>query len=386
MHAAMAALATATLPGEYREQRQNFSAALAHFSGAQLNQRLHAYGRALVLCDASGASGRYCQLLLMRGVCYSPVPVGEDPGYAKPYGDYFTNEYAPLFERDLQLMAEMGANAVRVYTLSTSLRHVAFLEAALARNISVIAGFDMGTARESPIGSARGLAYAQQRLQRKVRALASHASGRAIVAWLVGNELNGPWNHFVCSEQYAQLAHHGCIFGEDPYALWSAVNALCAVVEAEALLCSSPIAGVFPPDRFLYPGGPLAYNPSAWFQLAEGVAAGGLTPPPNFTTSAIHFFSANLYPGRRCSPSTRASCTDLPSLANCADLYSFASCTDLPSLANCADLYSLASCTDLPSLATCMDLPSSALPAPAPSRTLAHHTHPPFARPCVPQL
>ena len=83
--------------------------------------RMQVHGRGLVLCaptpvergPSAPPPSRACVPFLVRGVCYSPVPIGEDPGYAKPYGDYFTTQYARIFERDLALMAAMGANTVR---------------------------------------------------------------------------------------------------------------------------------------------------------------------------------------------------------------------------------------------------------------------------------
>lgn len=62
-----------------------------------------------------------CQLFLMRGICYSPVPFGDaskgvlgsDPGYSEPWGDYFTDEWEELFWRDINLMRMLGANTIR---------------------------------------------------------------------------------------------------------------------------------------------------------------------------------------------------------------------------------------------------------------------------------
>ena len=117
----------------------------------------------------------------MRGICYSPVPWGDDPGYAEPYGDYFTSQYEPLFARDLALMAEMGANTVRVYTWSTSARHGTFLDMAHHLGLAVVAVFEMGTAEQTPLVEPRDLAYAQTRLQAKVRATGGHPPDRALL-------------------------------------------------------------------------------------------------------------------------------------------------------------------------------------------------------------
>ena len=65
---------------------------------------------------------------LMRALCYSPVPVGWDPDWFEPYGDFFTSEYAGIYERDIPLMAAAGVNALRIYTLKFSHRHTHFFD------------------------------------------------------------------------------------------------------------------------------------------------------------------------------------------------------------------------------------------------------------------
>lgn len=70
-----------------------------------------------------------CTIFLMRGVCYSPAPYGDaskgakgaDPGYAEPWGDYFTSEWHGIFRRDLKLMQMMGANTIRALCLHQDL-------------------------------------------------------------------------------------------------------------------------------------------------------------------------------------------------------------------------------------------------------------------------
>ena len=68
-----------------------------------LENRLQRVGRALWL------DGRP---FMLRGVCYSPVPTGQDPGYGEPYGDYFTSQYEGIFKR-----VAKGVDAVRVVAL-----------------------------------------------------------------------------------------------------------------------------------------------------------------------------------------------------------------------------------------------------------------------------
>ena len=245
---------------------------------------------------------------MMRGISYSPVPTGEDPGYALPYGDYFTSQYEPLFARDLALMAEMGANTVRVYTWSTSARHGTFLDMAHHLGLAVVAVFEMGTAEQTPLVEPRDLAYAQTRLQAKVRATGGHP---AVVSWLIGNELNGAWNAFVCDKEYeeetlqAPGAHSGlahCAFGDDAWAFVGAIDALCHVVAAEGLLCSTPLAGIKLPNRYYWAEDNCpfkTYSVNDWYALMEG--AGRELPdfvPANFTVQYISYFAANLYPGR----------------------------------------------------------------------------------------
>ena len=56
--------------------------------------------------------------------------MGHDPGYAEPRGDYFTSTYRAIFERDIELMVQMGANTIRLYTFKRSRRHADFLDLA----------------------------------------------------------------------------------------------------------------------------------------------------------------------------------------------------------------------------------------------------------------
>ena len=79
----------------------------------------------------------------VKGVVYSPVPIGEDP-QASPYGDYFTAPYNALHTRDLPVLRTLGANAVRLYHWEKSADHFDFLDQAFNGGtdpVYVIAGF-----------------------------------------------------------------------------------------------------------------------------------------------------------------------------------------------------------------------------------------------------
>ncbi len=65
----------------------------------------------------------------VRGVCYQPAPIGDNPSASAPYGDYFTANYSALTARDLPLMRDLGANVIRIYGWSETADHSAFLDA-----------------------------------------------------------------------------------------------------------------------------------------------------------------------------------------------------------------------------------------------------------------
>ena len=63
-----------------------------------------------------------------RGVAYQPAPLGDNPSVSQPFGDYFTDAYSSLWERDLPLLRAMGANIIRIYAWSDTANHDAFLD------------------------------------------------------------------------------------------------------------------------------------------------------------------------------------------------------------------------------------------------------------------
>lgn len=65
----------------------------------------------------------------VRGVCYQPAPIGDNPSAAAPYGDYYTGNYAALWARDLPNIRALQANVIRIYGWDPAADHTAFLDA-----------------------------------------------------------------------------------------------------------------------------------------------------------------------------------------------------------------------------------------------------------------
>jgi hypothetical protein len=59
-------------------------------------------------------------------------------------------------------------------------------------------GFDDGT--KSLVGYASSIEESKGKIKSLIRA----ARHPAVVAWIVGNELNGPWNLFACDKDLAE--------------------------------------------------------------------------------------------------------------------------------------------------------------------------------------
>eukprot|EP00457_Paulinella_chromatophora_P003193 gb/GEZN01003199.1/.p1 GENE.gb/GEZN01003199.1/~~gb/GEZN01003199.1/.p1 ORF type:complete len:603 (+),score=93.37 gb/GEZN01003199.1/:131-1939(+) len=134
------------------------------------------------------------QPFFIKGICYSPAPIGESPVAGEPFGDYFTAEYSRIWERDLPLMKAMGANVVRIYSWNVSHDHTPFLDAAHRYGLYVMVTYYMGTAEENPVNNSKQQQEVIQRFVTQVRIYRSHP---AIIIWSFGNEINGIWNYYL---------------------------------------------------------------------------------------------------------------------------------------------------------------------------------------------
>jgi hypothetical protein len=148
----------------------------------------HSAGAATVVT----VSGRQILLngepLIVRGVCYQPTPVGENPSQAAPWGDYYTLNYRAIYERDLPNLRRMGANVVRVYSWDPGASHSDFLNKAYNNNrnslyVLVNRWIDPNSDWSNP-----GVVEA---IKSDYRALAANVGAHpAVLGFIIGNELN----------------------------------------------------------------------------------------------------------------------------------------------------------------------------------------------------
>ena len=183
------------------------------------------------------ASGRTLQLggrpLLVRGVTYSPTPIGISLTVDALTTDFFDPTYEGVWRRDLPLMARMGINTVRVYDMKPTGDHTGFLDLAHSLNLTVLAGFPI-TRFDAPLRQDNDVENTKVRLREAI----AHNRHPAIGMWLVGNEANLAENQYLC--QPGQFCH----FWDDAVNLYSTLDSLCEVVEQEGHLCTAPLADV----------------------------------------------------------------------------------------------------------------------------------------------
>jgi hypothetical protein len=126
----------------------------------------------------------------VKGVVYSPTPIGDDPQSA-PFGDYFTDDYSAIHDRDLPVLRELGANALRLYYWDKSADHHQFLDKAYNGGINpiyVIAGYWIDKGLElDPLSELNVRGSIKEDFRQMV---ALHKDHPAILMWSIGSDLN----------------------------------------------------------------------------------------------------------------------------------------------------------------------------------------------------
>ena len=171
-------------------------------------------------------------------VAYSPTPIGIEPSGSQSL-DFFTAAYAPLYRRDLPMMAAVGVNAVRVYTLDPDEgSHVDFFDECAKHNITVMGGFELDTGHYD-LTTSLGQQHAKLELQMQLDELSG--GHPAVGIWLVGNELNLPSAGFICDPPPG--GNRTCQFaGYQLPTLFGFIDELCEVVHQYGMLCSTALA------------------------------------------------------------------------------------------------------------------------------------------------
>ncbi|MBI4684990.1 MAG: right-handed parallel beta-helix repeat-containing protein [Nitrospirae bacterium] len=153
----------------------------------------------------------------IRGVGYSPVPIGVDPETTPPYGDYFTSTYNSIHDRDLPLLREMGANTLRLWAWNNTENHLDFMDKAYNNGtnpIYIIASYWINTGRD--IDPASPSNERQQIKEEFMEMVTAHKNHPAILMWSIGNELNADW-----------------MYGSQLNNLFSLINDMAAEAHAE---------------------------------------------------------------------------------------------------------------------------------------------------------
>lgn len=130
---------------------------------------------------------------VVKGVAYSPVPIGEHPHFSYPYGDYFISAYKNLWKRDFPAIKALGANTLRLYSWRSINDHTEFLDMAHSFGLKVLPTFYMDS-KSTPLNTEKNHNKVIENFVKEVRRYAKHP---AIYGWSIGNEINAIWNGFL---------------------------------------------------------------------------------------------------------------------------------------------------------------------------------------------
>ncbi|MFA5354582.1 MAG: hypothetical protein WC291_10165 [Thermodesulfovibrionales bacterium] len=163
----------------------------------------------------------------IRGVLYSPIPIGSDPEAQPPYGDYFSSAYTTIHDRDLPLLRDMGANTLSLRLSDIAADHTSFLDKAYnggVSPISVIAGYRIGAGQDiDPLSSGT----VREKIKADFRQMVSvHKNHPAILLWTIEADQ-----------------------GYDPDQLFSLINEMAAEAHNEEGASAHPVTANLSGDK-----------------------------------------------------------------------------------------------------------------------------------------
>ena len=166
----------------------------------------------------------------IKGVGYSPIPIGADPETTAPYGDYFTSNYSAVYDRDLPLLREMGANTVRLISWDNAADHHDFLDAAYNGGVNpvyVIATYWIETGLNIETASPDNV---REQIKADFREMvAAHKNHPSILMWSIEVDNNAD-----------------SMYGGNLNDLFSLVNEMAEAAHKEEGTAYHPVAGSLP--------------------------------------------------------------------------------------------------------------------------------------------
>ena len=216
-----------------------------------------------------------------RAVQYSAAPWGSYADNDLQFKtEYYASHWPALFDRDMEMISLMGANAVRIdgsFGTSSSYNtpHTDFLNAAHKRNISVLLSYDL-------VGRGAGAVSLVTQDERDAvaasfRSFLLAAKHEATVLVFLGESINRFEAGFVCNEARdgdGFKTFNPCQFGEDVDAFAAALDELCQQAVDLGIACSVPMAHL-PLPTFTHTAryGPLGERPSRgvldWLEVLD---------------------------------------------------------------------------------------------------------------------
>jgi len=139
------------------------------------------------------------QPFLIKGVGYSPIPIGRDTVGCGDVNDYFTTEHRGIYIRDLPILRAMGTNTIRLWGWCNEQDHTEFLDLAWNGGVDpiyVIVSFwiDEGVITRAELGEPSARSRVAGQFCSMIEKVKDHP---AVLMWCIGNELNSEWKYGV---------------------------------------------------------------------------------------------------------------------------------------------------------------------------------------------